>query len=365
MKYVILKDLKAGMIIAKDLHGIYGELLLAKKSELSDKIINKLIETDVNGLFVYDGEIDNHDYKGIISEELKDNTVKAVRSLFHGVEKENKDIVDTSFSAIGNLVDEIINEISVNKNLMVHLVDLKEYDDYTYYHSVNVAALSIMVGAAAQMNRRALYRLGMGAILHDIGKIFIPKEIFNKTGPLTEVEFEIMRKHSEYGYYYLKENYKKLSSESLTAVLTHHERYDGRGYPIGLSGNKQIIEAKIICVCDNYDAMTSDRAYRRAYSPSEVLEHLMGNSGTIFDPKILDIFKGKIVPYSIGTNVCLSNGRCGVVIGYSENNPIRPVVRVNPLPDQPESSAEIYDLGNDLSLLNVTVLGPEKQNNVI
>lgn len=359
MKFISSSNLKAGMVLAKNLYGSRSELLLAAGTELTDSLISKLILAGCEGVYIGNVDEDEHEIKGIISTRLKENTVNAVRSFFKGIERGDAIVTSYSFSTMAHLLDDIIDEISTDKNAMINMVDLKVFDDYTYYHCVSVAALSIMVGVAAGMNRSGLYKLGMGALLHDLGKIFIPKEILNKEGPLDHDEYELMKKHSQYGSDYLKKQ-NTLPLESIIAVLTHHERYDGTGYPLGLPHTKQTLEGKIIAICDNYDAMTSDRPYRKAFSPSEAMEHIMGNTGTMFDPKVLEIFLKKIVLYPVGSIVRLSNGKRGMVIENYPHSFMRPKVKI--ISDNPNDPEEIYDLYNDPKLLNVTILGIYKPN---
>ncbi|HAN21109.1 MAG: hypothetical protein A2Y15_04890 [Clostridiales bacterium GWF2_36_10] len=355
MRFLQPINLKSGMILAKNLYGSRNELLLAVGSVLTDSLISKMVITGCEGAYIVDNSTDDPNIKGIISSRLKENTVKAVRSFFMGIERNDSIIASYSFSTMKHLLDDIIDEISTDKNAMVNMVDLKVFDDYTYYHSVSVAGLSIMVGVSAGMNRNGLYKLGMGALLHDLGKIFIPKEILNKNGPLDFNEYEYMKKHSQFGSDYLKRQ-NALPIESIIAVLTHHERFDSKGYPLGLASNKQTIEGKIIAICDNYDAMTSDRPYRTAFSPSEAIEHIMGNAGVMFDPKILDLFIKKIVPYPVGTVVDLSNGKKGIVIENFPNSYMRPKIQIIPTMNNLKENI-IYDLCNDPELLNVTVIG--------
>jgi HD-GYP domain-containing protein (c-di-GMP phosphodiesterase class II) len=357
MKFVPSSNLKAGMVLAKNLYGSRSELLLTSGTELTDSLIGKLRIAGCEGIYIGD-ENEDDQVKGIISTRLKENTVNAVRSFFCSIERGDAIVTSYSFSTMTHLLDDIIDEISTNKNAMINMVDLKVFDDYTYYHCVSVAALSIMVGVAAGMNRSGLYKLGLGALLHDLGKIFIPKEILNKDGPLNRDEYEQMKKHSQYGSDYLKKQ-NTLPLESVIAVLTHHERYDGKGYPLGLPHSKQTLEGKIIAICDNYDAMTSDRPYRKAFSPSEAMEHIMGNAGTMFDPKVLELFIKKIVLYPVGTVVRLSNGKNGVVIENYSNSYMRPKVKILSDNNGPE---EIYDLTNNPDLFNVTVIGINKPN---
>lgn len=358
MRFVQPINLKPGMVLARDLYGSSSELLLSIGSELTESLIVKITIAGCNGVYIEDNTPDDPNIKGIISSKLKDNTVRAVRSFFSGIEKNDVLMTKTSFSTMKYLLDDIIDEISTDKNAVVNMVDLKMFDDYTYYHCVSVAGLSIMVGVSAGMNRRGLYKLGMGALLHDLGKIFIPKEILNKNGPLTHDEYEEMKKHSLLGSEYLKAQ-NALSIESIVAVLTHHERYDAKGYPFGLPQNKQTVEGKIIAICDNYDAMTSDRPYRKAFSPSEAIEHLMGNAGVMFDPRILNLFIKKIVPYPVGSVVNLSNGKRGIVIENYINSFLRPKIKL--IPTDPTVTEEIFDLCNDPKLLNVTITGTNKE----
>lgn len=329
--------------------------MLSSGSILTENLAAKIHQAGCDGAFVADATFDDLNIKGIISAKLKENTVRSLRNFFEGISAGNHFLISRSFSAMKRQLYEIIDEISTDKNAMINMVDLKVFDDYTYYHCVNVAALSIMVGVSAGMNKSGLYKLGMGGLLHDLGKLYIPKEILNKLGPLTYDEYEVMKKHSQYGSEYLKRQ-TEIPLESVIAVLTHHERYDGKGYPLGLPANKQTLEGKIIAICDNYDAMTSDRPYRKAFSPSEAIEHIMGNAGIMFDPKVLDIFIKKIVPYPVGSVVNLSNGKKGIVIENFPKSYVRPRIKLI----CGEGDGDIYDLCHDPSLLNVTVVGIEK-----
>lgn len=355
MKYIELENLKAGMVVAKNIFGRQSELLLSVDCVLTTRLINRMVLSECEGAYIADGSEDEPQENGIISSKLKENTVKAVKDFFIGAEQNNSSIKASSFSAMKQQLNNIIDELSCNKNAMVNMADLKVFDDYTYYHCVSVTGLSIMVGIASNMCRSDLYKLGMGALLHDIGKMFIPKKILNKNGPLNKDEYDYIKRHCQLGFDYLKMQ-NQLSAEPIIAVLTHHERYDSKGYPLGLPQNKQTIEGKIIAVCDNYDALISDRPYRKAFSPSEAIEYIMGNSGTMFDPKILDIFLKKIELYPVGTVVKLSNGKTGRVIETYRDCCMRPKIMLIPSNNDPDRYV-IYDLRNNPELLNVTVIG--------
>lgn len=360
MMYVQPQDLKPGMILAQDLHGVRNEVLLRRGQTLTPSQVEKLQAMEHKNACVVDHAEDIPEDPGLISKRLKRNTANAMHSLFQHIEEGNREAQASSLAQVRVFLDEIIDEISTDRAMLIGMADIRAYDEYTYYHSVGVATLSILLGVASGMSRTALYRLGMGALLHDIGKVFIPKEIVLKPGPLTDEEYEEMKRHSQLGYDYLRQ-YWGGPMESTVAVLTHHERYDGSGYPLGLSGDKQPLEAKIVALSDVYDAMTSERSYRSAIPPSEAIEHIMGNSGTMFDPRLVSIFIGKIVPYPIGSRVYLSNGQHAIVVGNHVDSLMRPKVKRLRMDEQRTSADdEVMDLLNDPAYWNVTILGLEK-----
>ncbi len=354
------QNLKPGMILAMDLLGPHGELLLTCGHVLTAANIAKLQLAEHEGAHVVDCEADLTDDMGLLSKRLRFNAVSALKTFFMHVEGGNEDSQYNSFLSLRHYLEAIIQELIANKNALVNMADIKTFDEYTYYHCVNVAALSILQGMSAGMNQRKLYKLGMGALLHDVGKVFIAKEILSKPGALTNMEYEQMKQHSTLGSNYLRKQWD-VPAESIVAVLTHHERYDGTGYPLRLPAGKQTVEGKIIAISDVYDALTSQRPYRVALSPSEAIEHIMGNSGLLFDPAIVSTFMRKIVPYPVGSNVVLSNGLRGVVIHNYNGGLMRPRIKVIRENEQGvDEVQEVLDLYNDPLLLNVTVIGFDK-----
>jgi HD-GYP domain-containing protein (c-di-GMP phosphodiesterase class II) len=361
MMYVRPEDLKPGMLLAEDLLGTRDEILLRRGQMLTSTLVAKLQRIDHQTACIIDGMDDaSPEDFGLISERLKRNAVSAVRSLFNSIEGGNREAQQNSLNRARVFLDEIIDEISADRSMLMCLTDLKTYDEYTYHHSVSVAASSILLGVALGLKRAALYKLGMGALLHDVGKVFIQKQILHKPTALNDDEYEEMKKHSLLGYDYLRE-YWSGPTESIVAVLSHHEHYNGSGYPFGLAGDKQPFEARIIALSDVYDAITSERPYRTAVSPSEAVEHIMGNSGTLFDPQLVSIFAKKIVPYPVGSKVLLSNGQRGVVISNQSENLMRPKVRLLKIDIRnARVDDKAVDLLNDPAYWNVTILGLDK-----
>ena len=224
---------------------------------------------------------------------------------------------------IMSIVDSIMHE----DNVMINMMDIRTHDDYTYSHSLNVGVLSAVIGTVLKLTRQDLFELTMGAVLHDIGKLFVDKEVLNKPTSLTNEEFDHIKQHSELGFNFIL-NDDNIPESSKIAVLQHHEAYNGTGYPKGVIGKEIDLFARIICVADSYDALTSDRPYRKAMLPSDAVEFIMSEYGTKFDPDVVSATIEKIAPYPAGTCVKLSNGDDAIVIENHENAILRPIVRL-------------------------------------
>jgi HD-GYP domain-containing protein (c-di-GMP phosphodiesterase class II) len=167
-------------------------------------------------------------------------------------------------------------------------MSLKNYDYYTYSHSVNVGVLSVGLGIASGMQKDAIFKLGLGAILHDIGKKAIHHDIVNKQGRLNDMEYQVIKTHVVEGEKILREN-SEIPAESLAAMLHHHEKLTGRGYPFGLRGDNIELFGKITSIVDCYDALTTARPYRTALAPYQALS-LITSETRDYDPELLKIF---------------------------------------------------------------------------
>jgi HD-GYP domain-containing protein (c-di-GMP phosphodiesterase class II) len=340
------------MVLGKSLFGTDQSLLLGSGQVIKDSYIQKIKRLGYQGVYISDGLSDEIVIESLISDQLKISAVKAIKDVFISSKSDDDCQTDDAIAVTKEIVDGLINEILFNRNLMVNMVDLKIFDDYTFYHSVNVAVLSLIVGISIDMPRSELYKLGLGALLHDIGKVFINKDILSKEGPLNEDEFEEIKKHPVLGYEYLTDHYDVPSKSNLGA-LHHHEKYDGSGYPSSLKDEDISDFGRIIAVADVYDALTSDRPYRKALLPSDAMEYIMGGSGTMFDPLYVLKFTRKVAAYPLGTIVRLSNGVDGIVVHNYEDCCTRPCLR---LVEDNDSGEHLYiDLKDDMNATNLTI----------
>ncbi|HEY5555702.1 HD-GYP domain-containing protein [Acetobacterium sp.] len=326
MRFVPIFCLRNGMICGDSLYGERGELVLARNTVLTADLILSIRKLNYNGIYVVDDISKDIPIVNTINDRVRAQTVNGLKDIFICNDK-NLPVSQEKFTDMENHIETIVDEILKNKNMMVNMVDLKVFDDYTYYHSVNVAVLSIVLGTALGLDKTELCNLGFGALLHDIGKVFIDKDILNKRGPLTDDEFKQMKKHPSLGYDYLiKEFGGSLSSQ--LGILDHHEKFRGDGYPNDIKGEDISLFGRIISIADVYDALASDRPYRKALIPSEAIEYIMGATYTFFDPELVKVFITKIAPYPVGTCVKLSNGLIGIVTENFESYCLRPNVRV-------------------------------------
>lgn len=355
MRFVPTSCLREGMKLCKTLYGKKDEVLLSAGIVLTQTYINRIMLLKYNGIYIEDDLSKDIEVANVISDELKHKTIKGIKDVFvlstlnHARGKIRYNNLDSS----KKLVENIVNEILESKNLMVNMIDLKLFDEYTYYHSVNVTVLSIVLGVAMKLNKEELYKLGLAALLHDIGKVFIPIEILNKPARLTKEEFEVMKGHSEIGYKHVRENYE-LQSKSYVGILQHHERYDGKGYPEGRTGENISLFGRIISICDVYDALTSDRPYRKGMLPSEAMEYIMGNNQVMFDPNMVRLFMKKVAPFPVGMCVRLSNNYTGIVLENYEDFCMRPRLRIYKINEEEVVPFEM-DLTNSQNI-NVTVV---------
>lgn len=227
--------------------------------------------------------------------------------------------------AAKELVTEVTNSITRSPHAMVWLTNLKERDEYTSIHCMNVCIMSVSFGRSLGMEKAELEILGLGGLLHDLGKMRVPPEILNKPSRLTFEEFEVMKTHTVQGYNMLKEQ-DDLPSEVLDIVKHHHERRNGKGYPSHLDGDQINNMTRIVAIVDVYDAITSDRCYHDAISPYDALKNMYEWVNEDFDKDLVEKFIKCLGIYPVGSVVKLNLGHVGLVVSASEKSKLRPIV---------------------------------------
>jgi HD-GYP domain-containing protein (c-di-GMP phosphodiesterase class II) len=273
-----------------------------------------------------------HRAAAVIRDAFRD----AGRSLSSGTMLPEKTIVD-----MAGIVELIVREVGSSVHAALALSDLAHADGYTLKHSLAVTTLGLSLGVRvmqkygwidAQGVRRhdsvqsRLLTLGFGLLVHDIGKLAVPPEILQKPGPLTAEEWVAMKTHPMEGVRILQ--HATISPLTRAVVRSHHEKWEGGGYPAGIAGERIHQFARIAAVADVFDALTSDRHYRKAWPMRDAWQFIVDRSGHDFDPEVVEVFRTCVSPYPPGTGVVLSDGTCGIVKDVREGAVTLPIVRI-------------------------------------
>ena len=323
MRLEFINRVKQNDILGRNIFSEDGQVLLKAGIKLTNNYIRKLKNLGVFYVYIYDERLEDVIVEDPKLTELKQTTMKSMTQIMKNIHDFNGKSLKKSFNRVEEMIDYIIDMGDVNKSLY----DIKTYDNYTYIHSLDTCIMTTFMGLSTGLNDSELKDVGIGAILHDIGKTRISNKIINKQGPLTDEEFNEIKKHPIYGSEILKKDFT-MSDTVIKIVEQHHERIDGRGYPYGLKRNEISTYAKIVCICDVYDAISNDRCYRKKFTPNDAYELILSGSGTIFDEELVKLFKNTFAIYPLGSRIKLSNGEEGYVIRQNKGFPDRPVIRI-------------------------------------
>lgn len=257
------------------------------------------------------------------ARRLYTDSLQFAREFLHGARMGY--LVDYSKSE--KLVESVIDSVMRNDDAIVSLTKLRDFDEYSYTHSINVAVLAVAFGKNLGLSHKMLRALGSAGIFHDLGKAKIPEAILNKPGKLTEEEFEIMKSHPQKGFELLAQQ-GGAGEDVLLGVLQHHEKHNGRGYPDAASGDEVSVLARIIAVADVYDALTSERVYKKGMLPYKALSLMYSMRGEDFHTGYVERFIKSMGIYPVGSFVRLSSREYAVVSGSNISVPLYPQVIV-------------------------------------
>lgn len=344
---IMVSDCTELDIIAEDIINPNGLIVLVKGAIITDYIKKRLIEMGIEKVAVYNS-MNNH---GNFTDNLSyqnckrqyKETVLLIKNIIDGLSRGEQ----LQYNRIVSAANIILGLKNDKRNVINYLNKIRSADEYTYTHCVDVAFYSMLIAAWLNLSDKEINEVIQAGLLHDIGKVKVPNKILNKKGKLTTEEFNTIKKHTTLGHEMLSK-IDDISYGVKNAVLLHHERTDGSGYPFGMSTTFIDLYSKIVAIADVFDAMTSDRIYRKRKTPFDVFEMFKTVGVGIFDTTILNIFINKISPYYIGTNVMLNNGERGRIVYIPPRDVLSPIIEIQSdyLDLSVQNNIEILSIGD-------------------
>lgn len=346
MRRIKVEKLKADMVLAKPIYTQRGVILLKEGTVLTELFINKVRSVDVDHIYINDALSAGIEVEAVISDQVRQETEAA---LHQSMEKMH-DGYFVATNSVLEKVEKIVTEVISNPHVMVSIQQIRNRDDYAYEHAINVCVLSLLIGKKMAYNDAQLKHLALGAVLHDVGKMQLEGEWLAYREQYNENEMKVYKQHVRHGY----ETIKNMPDASLLAAniaLTHHEHYDGTGFPLGKKNTSIHEFARIVAVANEYDNLLFNRPKEMPLRHYEIIELIVSRAYTWFDPEVVKIFSKSISPYPVSTGVVLSDGRVGLVSKLNESFPTRPFVRIFD-----ESTMEVIEelnLSKELGLMIV------------
>ena len=326
LKKIMINKLTPGMKLARDVDYSYGGKLLLAGTILDKHKINRLKKNNYKYIFIFDEgkeRIEENIEKIEKVEADYQEKRKHIKSVFKRVKKDK----EISYKEIQNLSEEVTN-IGNDKDIINLLTKVRKVDQYTYSHLLNVGMLAYMFGNWLGLKDEKRLELTQAGLLHDLGKAYISDDILNKPGELTKSECEEMKKHTIYGYKMVRK-VDSISETACRGILTHHERYNGSGYPLKIKGKKIPFYGRVLGIVDTFDAMTADRVYKKGKSPFKAIKLFQEETVGSFDIRLAKIFLEKIPNYFKDEKVILNNGKKAKIVFINPRHPNKPIIEID------------------------------------
>lgn len=326
MRLAPLSDALVGERLGKPIILPDGRVLLERGAVLSRAYIEGLIARGHRVVYVENRMVPGLEADADVDDRTRAQAVtllsKAATTL-----QSRRGSRSIPLGPLTEVVQQLIAQVNASTELLVSMSLLRTTDDSTFQHSVNVAFLSLVLGSALPIRRSDLLPLGMGAMLHDLGKCLVPREILTKPSRLDPEEFEVMKTHTILGYQALMHDvFWQLDLRSIHVALSHHERLDGSGYPEGRKGTSIPLFSRIVAVADVWDALCAERVYKDAVPPLAAAAYLRKHEGTRFEADMVRTFLARMAFFPVGSIVRLADGRVGVIARQDESGPDAPWV---------------------------------------
>jgi len=345
MREIAIEELTLGMCLSKDMYNDLGNIILSQGTEIAEKHLDYFRKHGIFFVYVEENEevisSDGHNttmsYKFKSLNDAYTEVLSQFKTLYFEVQNKHYDF-DASVLKEG--LDSLIDTLFYDNDILGSMRVITLNENYHFTHAVNVAMISAMISKWLTLDKEMIYMASLSGLLHDIGKTQVSQELLFKSDVLEAEEFEQLKMHSRFGYESLKNN-TSIPKEVLAAILFHHERSDGSGYPSGLKEEQTPYLARIVAVADVFDAITSDKIYKKGVSSFKAFTIIKDESFRGLDPKISEVFLSNIAAFFVNNRVRLSDGREGEVVYINKYALNRPLIKV---------SNSFIDLSSDYSI---------------
>lgn len=359
MLYLPVDCLKPGMVLARSIPSSNPILpLLVTGQPLNEETIRIVLQRGIKGLYIENELTDDIVCEEFLSSEEKQAMLADIKSEMVKLTKNSKRV---SYRTFTKIAESIVMSALDQDNLLCNMNDIRDYDNYTYSHSLYVGIISVILGKAIGLNQDQLHDVAMAGLMHDIGKLDIPAKIINKPGSLTEEEFALIKQHPMQAVDRLRGLFN-CRETIVQGVACHHEYYNGTGYPREIEGNSIPLYGRILAIADVYDALSAKRSYREPWTSGQIIDYIVSRSGIQFDPELLVKFLSTVSAYPTGCLVKLSDNSVGIVVQNHPGFSLRPTVR---LLSPPELLNTQIDLSKEyLSITVVETIGSNDKFNL-
>ncbi len=344
MRLVSVEMLRPEMKIARPVYQQEALILPAGRNNVN-RFIPNLKNMGIEYVYVEDDKSEGIEIPDAIAEKTRTNCKQVLQKTM--VQFASTDRME--IEGLQQCVGDVISDILKNPDVQVSLSDIASNDEYTFAHSVSTMVYALMIARKLNYSEQMMAVLGMGTLLHDIGKMIVEPSIMYKEGKLTQQEYEYVKMHTMYGYQALR-RIPMLPEPARLIAYMHHERLNGTGYPRGLKGDEITEFSKIVAIADVYDALTTDRCYRKKWTANRAMEFLIERSQVEFDYELVGLFTQQLAVYPNGSLVRLSDHHVAIVCEQNRSMPLRPIVRVIQSPAGYDITPYEIDLMKELSI---------------
>jgi len=306
MRGIDIANLKEGQKLARPIYDDAGRILLHKGTIIKNNYIKRLDELGIPFVYVEDELLGPLDAEDLLHDSVRIQSLKMIKYTMERA-KLSKDI---DIRYVSEIVNKIMDDIASSSNLLVSFLDIRSKSLHLFNHCISVAVLAIVTGMALKLDQLKLKSLGMGAILHDIGKSLVHGE-----------------EHTTLGFNLIRQN-KEINITCAHVAYQHHERHDGKGYPRGLKGEQIHLFAGITAIANYYDQLVAPEDRKKRIYPYQAIEKVVAESEKMFHPDLIVAFTRNVAPYPVGSLVRINTGSLGVVVGLHSNYPTRPIIKL-------------------------------------